>query len=367
MTTDKAWMQSALALATRGAGRTWPNPAVGCIIVKGGRVIGRGTTAPSGRPHAEVVALRMAGSNANGATAYVTLEPCAHHGETPPCAEALAKAGVARVVAALQDPDPRVAGGGFAHLQAAGIKVTTGIEAEAASRHHKGFLTRVQSGRPALTLKLAASLDGRIATRTGESQWITGPDARHFVHELRSRHDAVLAGSATARADDPALTVRGRGQVASPVRLVIDSKLTLSPTSKLAKTAEDTPVWVLTDQNRIGTEPAKRLQDCGVDLVPVPTHEDHLDLTAALQSLGDRGLTQIFCEGGGGLAAALIKAGLVDDLIVMSAGLVLGGDGHPALGAIGLDDLSTAPRFTRRGMRALGADVATFWERSAPG
>ena len=216
-------MDHALALARRGLGNTWPNPAVGCVLVRDGRVVGRGWTQPGGRPHAEVRALAQAGEAARGATAYVTLEPCAHHGKTPPCAEALIRSGVARVVTALTDPDPRVSGRGHAMLRAAGIAVTEGVRESAAREAQRGFLTRVTLGRPMLTLKLATSFDGRIATALGESQWITAPAARRQVHALRLTHDAVMVGGGTARADRPGLNVRGMGRVRQPVRVVVSS------------------------------------------------------------------------------------------------------------------------------------------------
>ncbi|TMV78731.1 bifunctional diaminohydroxyphosphoribosylaminopyrimidine deaminase/5-amino-6-(5-phosphoribosylamino)uracil reductase RibD, partial [Thioclava sp. BHET1] len=251
---DQRFMRLALGLGARGLGQCWPNPAVGCVIVRDGRIVGRGWTQPGGRPHAEVRALMQAGEAARGATAYVTLEPCAHHGKTPPCSEALIAAGVARVVTALEDPDPRVAGGGHAKLRAAGIAVVEGVEAEAAARDHRGFLNRVVTGRPMLTLKLATSFDGRIATASGESRWITGPEARHFVHALRHNHDAVLVGGGTARADDPALTVRGFGDVRQPVRVVAARRLDLPLDGQLARTAGAVPVWLLHDPEQ--TDPA---------------------------------------------------------------------------------------------------------------
>ncbi|MGY4803023.1 bifunctional diaminohydroxyphosphoribosylaminopyrimidine deaminase/5-amino-6-(5-phosphoribosylamino)uracil reductase RibD, partial [Teichococcus aerofrigidensis] len=218
---DVAQMRAALALAARGLGNTWPNPAVGCVIVKEGVVVGRGWTAPGGRPHAETEALRRAGAAARGATAYVTLEPCCHWGRTPPCADALIAAGVARVVVAMQDPDPRVDGAGLRRLREAGIAVASGmLEAEARALN-AGFLKRLASGLPLLTLKLATTLDGRIATRAGESQWITGPAARRAAHALRGRHDAVLVGSGTALADDPDLTCRLPGFAPVPTVRVV--------------------------------------------------------------------------------------------------------------------------------------------------
>jgi diaminohydroxyphosphoribosylaminopyrimidine deaminase/5-amino-6-(5-phosphoribosylamino)uracil reductase len=215
VTEDERWMGLALALGRRGMGRVWPNPAVGCVIVRDGRVLGRGWTTDGGRPHAETQALAQAG-DARGAVAYVTLEPCAHYGRTPPCAGALVAAGVARVVVATGDPDPRVAGRGLAILREAGIAVATGVREGEARRDHAGFLLRVTQARPFVTLKLAASLDGRIATASAESRWITGPAARTTVHAMRARHDAVMVGGGTARADDPLLTVRGMGARPQP-------------------------------------------------------------------------------------------------------------------------------------------------------
>ncbi|HEY0183874.1 MAG TPA: bifunctional diaminohydroxyphosphoribosylaminopyrimidine deaminase/5-amino-6-(5-phosphoribosylamino)uracil reductase RibD, partial [Rhodopila sp.] len=238
-------MAHALRLGARGLGRTWPNPAVGCVIVRDGRVVGRGWTQPGGRPHAERVALAQAGDLARGATAYVTLEPCAHHGKTSPCAEALVAAGVARVVTALTDPDPRVAGRGHAILRSAGIEVVEGVLSAGAARVNAGFLRRVTAGLPFVTLKLATSLDGRIATAGGDSRWITGAEARRHVHMLRMTHDAVLVGAGTALADDPDLSVRDLGSPHQPVRVVMDSRLSHSPDSRLGRTAHAVPVWLL--------------------------------------------------------------------------------------------------------------------------
>ncbi|MFM2366446.1 MAG: hypothetical protein RIR95_1054, partial [Pseudomonadota bacterium] len=241
---DQDHMAHALRLAARGLGRTWPNPAVGCLVVKNGVVLGRGWTQPGGRPHAETMALAQAAEGARGATAYVTLEPCAHHGKTPPCANALIDAGVARVVSAATDPDPRVADRGHAMLRAAGISVTEGVlEAEAVALN-EGFFQRILRGTPLVTLKLALTLDGRIANAAGASQWITGPLARRTVHMQRAVHDAVMVGIGTALADDPDLTVRDLGVSHQPVRIVIDSHLRLPATGRLARSARINPVWV---------------------------------------------------------------------------------------------------------------------------
>jgi diaminohydroxyphosphoribosylaminopyrimidine deaminase/5-amino-6-(5-phosphoribosylamino)uracil reductase len=356
-------MAHALRLAARGLGNVWPNPAVGCVIVTpAGRTVGRGWTRPGGRPHAETEALAMAGAAARGATAYVTLEPCAHQGVTGPCAEALLAAGVARVVVALQDPDPRVDGGGLARLRAAGVAVDCGLMAEEAARLQRGFLSRLRRGRPMLTLKLAASVDGRIATATGESRWITGPEARRAVHAMRARHDAVLVGGGTARADDPALTVRGMGEVRQPVRLVWSRHLDLPRDGQLARTAREVPVWLCHGDD---ADPALRAAwlALGARLIPLETgRARQIDPAAALVALGAAGLTRVFCEGGGALAASLLGAGLVDELVVFSAGLALGAEGRPALGAMGLERLAEAPRFRLREARALGGDVMQVWE-----
>ncbi|MFC2968206.1 bifunctional diaminohydroxyphosphoribosylaminopyrimidine deaminase/5-amino-6-(5-phosphoribosylamino)uracil reductase RibD [Acidimangrovimonas pyrenivorans] len=359
---DGRYMRLALALGARGLGGCWPNPAVGCVLVKDGRIVGRGWTQPGGRPHAEVRALAQAGAAARGATAYVSLEPCAHHGKTPPCAEALVAAGVARVVTALEDPDPRVAGRGHALLRAAGIAVTEGIEAAAAERGHRGFLTRVRQGRPMMTLKLAASLDGRIATASGESQWITGPEARRRVHALRLAHDAVLVGGGTARADDPQLTVRGLGDVAQPVRLIAARRLDLPQGGRLAESVAAGPLWLLHDPGQTKQVASDYWQGLGARLIPVAAEGRQLDPAAMLAALGAAGLTRVFCEGGGALGASLLAAGLVDELVVIAAGLALGAEGRPALGALGIGALAEAPRFRLVESAPAGGDVMMRWE-----
>lgn len=355
-------MAHALSLGRRGLGKVWPNPAVGCVIVNGGRVVGRGWTQPGGRPHAETEALAMAGDAARGATAYVTLEPCAHHGETPPCAEALIKAGVARVVAAVGDSDPRVSGKGFDMLRAAGVEVVTGVCTEQALRDHAGFFLRVDQGRPLVTLKLALSLDGRIATATGESQWITGPEARREVHGLRASHDAVMVGAGTARADDPALTVRGLGNIRQPVRVVVSRLMDIPLMGQLARTAREVPVWICHGPDA-RPEICDAWRGLGARLLPCRVVAGRLDPLSVLQALSQEGLTRVFCEGGGQLAAALLTADLVDSLHVFSAGLALGAEGHPGLGAMGVDRLSEAPRLSLQGLRQVGGDLHHIWGR----
>lgn len=360
--TDPDYMKMALSLARRGHGRVWPNPAVGCIIVKTGRIIGRGWTQPSGRPHAEIVALAQAGEASYGATAYVTLEPCAHYGKTPPCTEALINAGVVRVVAAMQDSDPRVSGRGFEQLRAAGIDVVTGVCADQAAHDNAGFFLKTDKNRPFVTLKLALSLDGRIATCTGDSQWITGPEARRAVHMLRATHDGVLVGAGTARADDPSLTARDLGLVHQPVRIIVAQNLSIPQDSILARTAKDVPVWLCHGAN---APEAQRYawRALGAELLLCESDKSRLDPLSTLRELAGKGLTQVFCEGGGQLAASLLAADLVDRLIVHSAGVVIGGDGLAGIAGMGQDVLAHATRLQLVSHRKLGVDIEHVWER----
>ncbi|MEO0911708.1 MAG: bifunctional diaminohydroxyphosphoribosylaminopyrimidine deaminase/5-amino-6-(5-phosphoribosylamino)uracil reductase RibD [Pseudomonadota bacterium] len=361
---DEAWMRHALRGAAHGLGTTWPNPSVGCVLVRESRLISEGYTAPGGRPHAEVQAL--AGTDARGATAYVTLEPCAHHGQTPPCTDALIAAGIARAVIAVEDSDPRVKGQGQARLEAAGIAVEAGLMAAEAREINAGFFKRVEEGRPYLTLKLATTLDARIATRTGESQWITSPMARLYAHHLRAHHDAVLIGAGTARADNPSLTVRGLGLARKPVRIIADASLSLPLTSHLAQTAAEHPLWLLT---RAGLPPERirTFADLGAKVLETPTGETgRLDLAKALKLLAEQGLTRILCEGGGQIAAALLRAGLVDQLIRIEAGTLIGADGLPAIGPLSLEGLKDAPAFRLTEARPLGPDRLSIWQPSPP-
>lgn len=356
-------MAAALGLARRGLGTTWPNPSVGCVIVDAdGHVAGRGHTRPGGRPHAETEALKQAGARARAGTAYVTLEPCAHHGKTPPCVDALVAAGVARVVAAIEDPDPRTAGQGFTRLRNAGIDVTTGVLAAASNEITAGFLSRVTRGRPLMVLKSAMTLDGRIAAQSGASKWITGAPARAYGHLLRAESDAILAGIGTAIADDPQLDVRLEGlETRRPVRIIADARLRLPLTSKLARSARQQPLWLLTrpDADR-GRQAAFR--DLGAEVLTVPaTPTGELDLAAAAQSLGQRGLTRVLVEGGGRIAGALLRAGLIDRIFAFRAGLVMGGDGLPAVAAMGVDNPATAPHFRLTQFQRVGHDVLEVW------
>jgi len=361
---DIAHMRAALALAERSLGRTWPNPAVGCVLVKRGRIVGRGWTAFGGRPHAEAEALARAGTEADGATAYVTLEPCVHRGRGAPCTQALIAAGVARVVVAVEDPDPRTAGKGLAALRAAGIAVDVGVEEAAARTLNAGFFLRLAAGRPLVTLKLATSIDGRIATHGGDSRWITCEAARTRVHALRASHDAILVGTGTALADNPELTCRLPGCEDPPaLRVVLDRHLRLPLTHKLVVRGRDAPTIVMAAAHA-DPQRAQTMRECGLEIVVAPEASEGLDLGEVLRLLGARGVTRVLCEGGGHVAAALLRADLVDRLVCFTAGLAIGGDGIAAVAPFGIARLAEAPRFERLGVEACGADVLELWARA---
>lgn len=356
-------MRIALALARRGVGNAWPNPAVGCVLAADGLIVGRGWTQPGGRPHAETEALRRAGSRSKGATAYVTLEPCAHHGQTPPCADALIDAGVARVVVAIRDPDPRVDGGGIERLRAAGVDTTVGMcEAEAAALN-AGFLTRVGTNRPQVTLKLATTLDGRIATRTGDSKWITGDAARAEAHALRARHDAILVGAGTALADDPALTCRLPGLAErSPVRVFVDGAKALPATHHLIADAGRFPTIAITTADRAAKR-RKAYGGHGVEIIEVTADQaGAAHLAEALSRLAERGITRLLVEGGAAIAAGFLRDGLVDRLIWFRAPKVIGGDGLPAALGLDADTLDKAAGFTLISVRRVGDDLMEHYE-----
>ena len=362
-TDDLTHMQAALALARRGLGSTWPNPSVGCVIVNHGRVVGRGVTSVGGRPHAEPNALAMAGDQARGATAYVTLEPCCHWGQSPPCTDALIQAGIARVVVAARDPDKRVDSQGFARLRQAGVVVEEGLMAEEAHDILAGFFQRTTAGRPLVTLKLATTLDGKIATHAGESQWITGPEARRMAHAIRARHDAVMVGVGTVMADDPDLTCRIPGYDRRPVvRIVADSHLRTPLTKRLIATARETPTWMLI---RSGCDSARRraFESLGVRVIELAASPAGVDLVAGLQALGEAGITRLMVEGGGQIAAALLRAGLVDRLAWFHAPTTMGSDGWPGVQAFGLEKLTDMPRFIRHRVIPLGDDLLTEFKR----
>jgi diaminohydroxyphosphoribosylaminopyrimidine deaminase/5-amino-6-(5-phosphoribosylamino)uracil reductase len=361
---DEAHMRAALRLAARGLGNTWPNPAVGCVLVKDGQVIARGWTQPGGRPHAEAEALARAGAAAAGATAYVTLEPCSHHGRTPPCCDALIRAGVRRVVVAMRDPDARVDGRGFARLRQAGITVEEGLLGADAAALNAGFVNRITQGRPLVTLKLASTLDGRIATACGESRWITGGAARRAVHALRARHDAVMVGSGTVLADDPELSCRIPGMdPVSMLRVIADARLRTPPDARLVREAGSHPTWLLTGAGHRPSALSPYIQ-AGVQVMTLRrAMGGGLLPRGMLSTLGARGVTRVLVEGGAGLASALLAAGLVDRLVWFHAPGVMGAEGWPATGPLGVAALARMPRFRRVATELVGEDVMSEFER----
>jgi len=353
------WMKAALALAKRGLGKVAPNPAVGCLLVKDGVVIGRGWTQQGGRPHAETEALAMAGTSSRGATAYVTLEPCAHHGETPPCAEALIKAQVAKVIIAVQDPDPRVAGRGVSMLQAAGISVEQNILKDQALALNAGFFNRVTKQRPFFTLKSASSIDGRIATSSGDSQWITGPEARRYGHMLRAQHDAIVVGINTVLADNPALDCRLEGlENFSPVPVVLDSNLRIPIASQLLMNAFERPPIIICNESLKNSVKANDIINTGAKLIFVPDVHDVENTSKCLAKLG---FNRVLVEGGGQVLASFLGHNFCDQLLVFVGSKVIGGDGLPAVGKLGLAHLADTPHLTLKAIRKIGADLlATY-------
>jgi len=349
-------MREALATAARARLRTSPNPTVGALVVKSGRVIARGATRGL-EAHAETVALARAGDAARGATLYVTLEPCAHWGRTPPCVDTVIAARPARVVIGMVDPDSRTRGESIRKLTRAGISVSAGVLLDACARHHEGFVSRVLRGRPFTSLKLAASLDGRIATVTGESRWITSAPARAFVHRLRAHTDAVAIGSRTLLDDDPRLDARvGRRVVHRPLRVVVDSRLRTPARARILDPRHPESAIVLCARDASARSRA-RLERAGARVVPVRKRGEHLDLAAAWQELGRLGVNECLVEGGGGLAAALLRAGLVDRMHFFLAPLFIGADGRAVLAGLGVLRLREALRPKRFTVRRLGPDL----------
>jgi diaminohydroxyphosphoribosylaminopyrimidine deaminase/5-amino-6-(5-phosphoribosylamino)uracil reductase len=364
---DARFMALALALGRRGLGATWPNPAVGAVVVRddgaGPVIVGRGWTQPGGRPHAEVEALRRAGAHACGATLYVTLEPCAHHGRTPPCADAIIAAGIIRVVSPMDDPNPLVAGQGHARLRTAGIAVETGLAEGEARYAHAGHIRRVEDGRPHVLLKLAVSTDGKVGLAGRRPVAITGEAAGRRVHLMRSQADAIMIGVGTALADDPELTCRLPGmRERSPVRVVLDTNLRLPLASRLVATARQTPLWVITSQIASHSA-AEALQGLGVEVVRV-TATNSLVLPEALVALARRGITRVMVEGGAILAAALVRADLVDEAVIFHGTRSIGPDGVNALEGLPLAALTQTGVLAAQEIDMVGHDrVETFFRR----
>ena len=365
---DQRFMQLALALGRRGQGRTWPNPAVGAVVVKDGVIVGRGWTQPGGRPHAEPEALKQAGEAARGATLYATLEPCSHFGKSPPCADAIIAAGIARVVSAIEDPNPEVAGQGHARLRAAGISVDIGLGAAEAARDHAGHFRRVRDKRPHVILKLAVSADDKIGAAGHRPVAISGEAAKARVHLLRAQCDAILVGIGTVQADDPLLTCRLPGMAArSPVRVVLDRALRLPGTSKLVHSARETPLWVMTSD--LAEAPAAmKLGAAGAQVLRVATTTappPGLDLLAVLHALSEKGITRLLVEGGARVASSFVAAGLVDEAWLLRGPDPIGADGIAALDALPLTTITQSPAFKVRASEKLDKDTLTIYERAA--
>jgi diaminohydroxyphosphoribosylaminopyrimidine deaminase/5-amino-6-(5-phosphoribosylamino)uracil reductase len=364
---DERFIALALSLGRRGLGQTWPNPAVGAVVVRHDAadpvVVGRGWTQAGGRPHAETEALGRAGRAARGATLYVSLEPCSHHGKTPPCADAIIAGGIARVVSALEDPNPAVAGQGHARLRAAGIALAVGVGAAEARRAHAGHIRRMRDGRPHVTLKLAVSADDKAGLVGRKPAAITAEAARDRVHLMRAENDAVLIGIGTALADDPVLTCRLPGMAArSPVRIVLDSRLRLPPDGRLARTARDTPVWVIATASAPAAA-ERRLAEQGVEILRVEGGAA-IDLGAAMKALAARGMTRLLAEAGPILAASLIEGDLVDDVALFRSQAMLGVDGIDALEGLSLGTLVRSPRLRPIRVEMAGPDSVEFFERA---
>jgi len=364
---DQRFMQLALTLGRRGQGRTWPNPAVGAVVVKDGIIVGRGWTQHGGRPHAEPVALKHAGEAARGATLYVTLEPCSHFGKSPPCADAIIAAGIARVVSAIEDPNPEVAGQGHARLRAAGIAVDIGLGAAEAARDHAGHFRRVRDKRPHVILKLAVSADDKIAAVGHRPVAISGEAAKARVHLLRAQCDAILVGIRTVLADDPLLTCRLPGMESrSPVRVVLDRALRIPGTSRLVHSARETPLWVMTS-NLAEAPAAVKLGAAGAQVIRVATTTrppPGLDLSAVLHALAEKGITRLLVEGGARVASSFVAAGLVDEVWLLRGSDPIGADGVAALDALPLSALTRSPAFQQRASESLDKDTLTIYERA---
>uniref|UniRef100_UPI0024923F14 bifunctional diaminohydroxyphosphoribosylaminopyrimidine deaminase/5-amino-6-(5-phosphoribosylamino)uracil reductase RibD n=1 Tax=Epibacterium ulvae TaxID=1156985 RepID=UPI0024923F14 len=354
--------REAVKMAENGRGRTGTNPSVGCVIVKDGQIVGRGCTAEGGRPHAEAVALAQAGDDARGADVYVTLEPCSHAGRGPSCASGLISAGVERVFIGVVDPDTRVNGNGIALLKDAGIEVITGQFTELAEQSLASFLTRKRLGRPYVTTKLAMTLDGKIATELNESQWITNPSAREFVHHVRAYCDGVMVGASTARADDAKLIVRGLIDAVQPTRIVLTTDMRISEDSALVRTLDVAPA-LFVHSERVADSTITRWEALGVICRAVPETKVGLDVSAVLQVLGQLGLNQVLCEGGAALAASLLRAGLIDQLMTIYAGKLFGSGGVSGVGNLNVGAIVDAPEFRLHETKSLEGDLFADWRR----
>ncbi len=357
---DAHYMRLALRLGRRGLGRTSPNPPVGAVVVAGRTVVGRGYHHKAGLPHGEAEALRDAGTKARGATLYVTLEPCAHQGRTPPCTDAVLAAGVRRVVVGTSDPNPSVPGNGAVRLRAARIDVTTGVEQAACDELIAAFRKHVTTGLPLVTLKLAASLDGRIATVTGESRWITNEASRRYVHRLRAEHDAILVGAETVIHDDPELTCRLRGG-RNPLRVILDGRLRLPLSAKVLTNTQAAATLVVTTQQASAAK-IRQIEARGATVMRLPAKSARISMTRLMRELGKRNMASVLIEGGATVAAAALATRVVDRLLIFYAPKLIGGDGRPMLGPLGVRRLQQAPRLGPLRVHRLAGDVLVATE-----
>ncbi len=364
---DSRYMGQAIELSRRGLGATGQNPPVGCVIIKNEIVVGRGFTASGGRPHAETIALAQAGVEANGATAYVTLEPCCHHGKTGPCSEALIKAGISRVVCAVLDPDDRVSGKGVAQLRSHNIEVKTGVCASAATEVLAGYLSRKTSGKPTVLLKLAISKDEKLATNDPDKRWITGELARDRGHLMRAKSDAIVVGIGTVLEDDPDLTCRLKGlEHLSPLRVIVDTNLKTPVDSRLVESAQQVPVMIACSQE-VEIEQGMRLFEKGVEIIPCRTKSGHIDLSDLLARLADHGVNRVMFEGGAKIAEALIEDNLIDELAIFKAPHNIGDIGVPAFAGSTLHQIVKSLSLRKKSQLKVGCDDLTLYHRSKKG
>ena len=353
---DERFMRRTLELAAKALGRTSPNPVVGAVIVRNGRIIGEGFHRRAGLPHAEREALQRITETARGATIYVNLEPCSHYGRTPPCADALIEAGIKRVVVGMVDPNPLVQGRGLRRLRRAGIAVATGVLREECERLNEDFACFIRTGRPFVTLKLAASLDGRIAAASGDSQWISGEQSRRVVHELRNRVDAILVGAETVRNDDPRLTCRMRGG-RDPLRVVLDGRLSITPSARVCTQPSTAPTLIATSEDHGRGEKQAQLEAQGVQVVCLPGKNGQVPLRPLLVELGRRGHKSVLIEGGGRIAAAALREGVVDKVLFFYAPLLLGGEGRAMIGPLGIDRVAAGQKLHTITVERIGKDI----------
>lgn len=358
MMVHEQFMARALQLAELGRGKTSPNPLVGAVIVHNDRIVGEGYHRKAGTPHAEIHALRDAGEKANGAVMYVTLEPCCHHGRTPPCTKSIIEAGIAEVVVGMADPNPLVSGKGIKALKDAGIRVIEGVLEKDVRLQNESFIKYISTKCPFVTLKAAISLDGKVATRTGESRWITGEEARLWVHRMRAANDAIMVGIGTVLADDPLLTVRLDGEYEQPLRVIVDSSLRIPETSMLVKTASEVPTVVAAVQGSYSEAKRAQLERAGLEVWDLPAIKGKVDLVTLMKELGKREITSLLLEGGSTLNASALEAGIIDKFVFFQAPLIIGGQDSPGVfGGMGCERLKDCLRLAQMSVQRVGEDL----------